>query len=428
MSNVKYHPGSLNEKAQKYFVEISDEDTDKTHKCLVTNCGKQLKAKKAHNLVSHIEHCHNEIYTEYFSQQEKNSKYYALKQLIFIQNCTEIVTYNARSFNQLSDSGFQKIVAAEMKELSDNGFGINLNDKNHPEIKKYIKSVAADIRELIMQEARDKYISIMADTATKNGKSFFGISMQFRTDSKTLIRSIGMQLLNKSNTGIYLKKKVEQCLAKYEISKSHLFSVTTDNGSNMLKMVKEIAKNGTDNLNNIVGDSDYEDDYDSDAVFDNDDDNSGIQLINNRSSTADNRILIEVSDEEATNIIDEYEAINEFDELSAIINDPIDDSQESVLQEMVNEFNNPDYDIISIRCAAHTLQLAIKDALNKTNIQNLLNFCREIVKTMRQKTYMYAMHKLNFYLRPRIDCPTRWSSTYLMVSCFKLKNVSYVFF
>lgn len=415
MNNVKCRAGSLNQKAQEYFEVIFEENSEKGKKCKIENCGKVLVGKRPSNLVSHIKCSHPELYSERFENADEKINY-ALLNLEFIQNCTEIVTYNGRAFNSLMDSGFQKMVAGQSKELADNGFVINLSDKNHPKIKEYLHLVAVKIRNQIKKEVCDKQVAVMADSAT-NSKSILGVSIQFVSDGKIIIRNVGMCMLTKSNTGKYLRNVIETCLSAYDITPAHIISVTTDNGKNMISMTKQIGKN-------------YE-------TNDSESSDSEAEYIENTVGTIDGNpdTIGEISDQEISNIIHQYEGINDDDELNTILDDPIEgdttdenstdeDRNRVLLEDMANDFTLIHHNISSIRCAAHTLQLAIKDALVKSSINSFISFCREIVKTLRTTLYRYAMYKLGLDLKPCIDCPTRWGSTYLMVRKLDTRRIS----
>lgn len=181
MSKVKFRAGSFNEKALEYFTDINE--TTLKRKCKIGTCSQWISASNASNMSSHIKHPHPMIYAENFEKNNKNSKYYELKYLEFMQNCTEMVTKNGRPFKCLSDSGFKKIVESELKELADKSFVININDKNHPKIKRYIKEVASKVREHIKLEVCRKHVSLMTDTTTKNTRTILGISIQFIADT-----------------------------------------------------------------------------------------------------------------------------------------------------------------------------------------------------------------------------------------------------
>lgn len=71
--------------------------------------------------------------------------------------------------------------------------------------------------------------------------------------------------------------------------------------------------------------------------------------------------------------------------------------------------------IQSVRCAAHTLQLAIDDAMKKTpSIGPIIDKVRELSKYMRTPTIHLTLRCREKPL-PSIDCATRWGSTYDML-------------
>lgn len=101
-----------------------------------------------------------------------------------------------------------------------------------------------------------------------------------------------------------------------------------------------------------------------------------------------------------------------------------------LLTEMSREMENslgPDivWDITGVNCSAHTLQLAIQDALKKLakQHQNIIKLCHNVTKTLRKKSikHQYSEHG-GSYKKPRLDVETRWGSTYLMVCHFSTKQ------
>lgn len=87
--------------------------------------------------------------------------------------------------------------------------------------------------------------------------------------------------------------------------------------------------------------------------------------------------------------------------------------------------------INGVNCAAHTLQLAIKNALFKLGSQqaNIIKLCRDVCKFIRQQNTIYEMEKRGIKKKfPALDVETRWSSTYLMVCKKYLFETSQQFF
>lgn len=84
--------------------------------------------------------------------------------------------------------------------------------------------------------------------------------------------------------------------------------------------------------------------------------------------------------------------------------------------------------LTSVRCSAHTLQLAAFDAIKHENIKSNIDKIRNIIRIMRS-----VAHKEYFICNPNkkpiLDVITRWSSTYQMLLCLAENKSFYeVFF
>lgn len=234
----KFRSGSMSERAAKFFVEVNVVGSNKTHKCIVGNCGSIIAAKNKSNFVSHLRACHLGLYNREIQLLDTNRTpaYYARKKLEFIQSCVEMVTINGRPFTCLLDSGFQKIARVHLKELEDGSCAVNLNSDKFSEIKSYIQSVANKLTEQIRIEVQNKLLSLMVDIATKNNKSLLGISVQYILDGAIFVRSIGMIEMQDCHTAAYILKLIKSCLNKYCISTRQIISITSDNASNMISI------------------------------------------------------------------------------------------------------------------------------------------------------------------------------------------------
>lgn len=235
----KPRPGSMSERALTFFNRITVEGSNKTHQCNIGDCGNLIVGTKLSNLVAHIKSCHTVIYNNdiHILNNNKRPAYYAKKRLVFIQNCVEIVTVNARPFKYLLDSGFKKIVYEQLKELAEGNCGIDLNSENLTEIKKYIENTATKIVEQIKMEVKNKMLSVMVDIATKNNKSLIGISLQYILNGAIKVRSIGMIEMKELHTASYILQLLKACLSSYDISSKQVMSITSDNASNMIAMM-----------------------------------------------------------------------------------------------------------------------------------------------------------------------------------------------
>lgn len=71
-----------------------------------------------------------------------------VKRLKLLQYFVELVTIDKQQFAILTKPSFRKIVCEQIEELEIAGIGINLNDKNLPQIKEHIGVTAKKIREI----------------------------------------------------------------------------------------------------------------------------------------------------------------------------------------------------------------------------------------------------------------------------------------
>lgn len=152
-------------------------------------------------------------------------------------------------------------------------------------------------------------------------------------------------------TGDFLKGKIIEVVMSYGIPISQVFSVTCDNGANMLAAVKSLKKDVAQSVLAVLGDDITDDDdfLDTDDTF--------------------------------------IDALN---------------------QELENCLH-------LIRCAAHTLQLAILDVVNKSH--ESVKAVTAIAKKLRNVKYTtYLSH--HGASKPGVFGQTRWAGIYEMNASF----------
>ncbi|GFQ82084.1 zinc finger BED domain-containing protein 4 [Trichonephila clavata] len=216
----------------------------------------------------------------------------------------------------LEYSGFKKILNPIVNAIG-NHFSVNSEN-----IKLLIPETAVKIVSEISTALEKKVISLKIDIATRLNRSILGINAQLIIGGRINLFTLGMTELKDKHTGIYIKNMVEKVLEKYNIDIQQIYSITTDNGANMISFV------------NLLG-SEIEDEVFFDHNF---------------------------------------------------------------------SFNK----LIGIRCAAHTLQLAIKDSIKKADFNEFISDARRLVKKLRIPSLMLKFKDVNTK-RPILDCPTRWN-------------------
>lgn len=332
-------------KALKYFEPLCEKEVDgvKKKKYSCNLCTSEINGTKQHNLVAHLQ----KVHPENFDLIADRKKDIPVKRLEFLQNIVEMVTVNGRPFKSISDSGFKSIVQNKLNKFDAAGCSLNLSDHNLPEVKEHMSEMASRVRDKIKEEVRCRALSLLVDIGTKNRRSIFGVSVQYTINGKFRTRSIGMIELDQSNTGKYLAGVVRDQLKLFGIDLRQILTITTDNGKNVLKMIRdfyailqdEIEQSASEDASteslrtNTVGESNTDDIQTDDEI---------------------NQVLAEMGTDE--------EALEEIFEESLL------KRHENLLNEMsrqlVNDFGlNVLWDITGVNCSAHTLQLVVKDAL-----------------------------------------------------------------
>lgn len=237
------------------------------------------------------------------------------------------------------------------------------------EVRNAVKMKANLFRENLNKQLNGKLLSLKIDAATCIDRSFLGITVQYVDGTEVVLNTLAVKEVYNRHTAVNIKEILKNVLLTYGISINQIYSITTDNGSNMIKLVKLVGNDQTD------------------LECDNDEDDSDSESLNSLSTD-------EVYGNENG---EEFEfSLSDNEEVFSTVNEK-DDSTEK-------------YQIRSVRCAAHTLQLAVTDVLKDKKIAATISEAREVCKKLGSpvvKRFLKAMHKK----KPIIDCSTRWHST-----------------
>jgi hypothetical protein len=233
---------------------------------------------------------------------------------------------------------------------------------NNRNITEKIANVACQLKDILKNELKDKMICLKFDGATRKGRSILGINAQYLSQGVIKIRSLDYSEVTKKHTGIMLRDEVMACLQKYDIDINKVYCCTTDNGRNMLKAVDLLKKMQSESVQAFI-----------DETFS-----------------------------------DDFQGISEADE--------------NILEDLIETALNPI--LTSVPCAAHTLQLAVNDALKSLNLIAEINKVRNVVKELRKQSYKTTF-KNNHKRLPLLDVVTRWDSTYIMFDSL-LENRNFI--
>lgn len=344
--------------------------------CLVKECERDFKDKS--NAIRHLRMNHIEIYESIQSNKKAKSQesdhmdgsFLELRVRVNVHEiwaaCVDLITKNALPICFVEFPAFKKILEPYVTALKKQGIILNLNRDN---IKSYIDKRANEILQRIRGETKGKLVNLMTDIASRHNRSVLGINIKYDVNGKKVVRTIGMHTLRFASTAVNLRDLITNTLAETTgLTLENIFSVTTDNGANLLKAVALL-------------DEDYQKEYNVPSA-----------------SLCEN----------------EYES-NSDEDIDPEIFD--DDYYTDLLNNIRSEFNSLAYSnlIMGLSCAAHCLHLVVMKAIGKSETMKLLLYkVRELVKKLRTPTFRNHItgRGLN---QPIIDVVTRWNTIYLMV-------------
>jgi len=152
-----------------------------------------------------------------------------------IDACVELVTINGRPFTLIEDSGFKKLLEPILEGFNDT---FSINSQN---IRNQISPTAQKVRQEITNIVKNRLLSLKMDCVTRHDRSILGVNIQIIHDDALILKTLAMVELKIKHTGENLKNEVFSILKRYNILKEQIYTVTTDNGANMVKMVDLIG-------------------------------------------------------------------------------------------------------------------------------------------------------------------------------------------
>jgi hypothetical protein len=218
--------------------------------------------------------------------------------------------------------------------------------------------------------------------------SFLGISCNFYNFETCEPQHILLNVhrISHPHTGEMIADKIESTLKAWNIQKSKVLLIITDNGRNMQKAIRKIQQ--TPN-----GEEQYQEENNNVEV-NSEEFEAGLQVQDNENVSSDDDEVLDLD-------------INNIEEGATddILRAETEDNEENVVVSGIH----------GLSCLAHTLQLIVKDGLKIAEVQSLLAKCRAVVRKVRMSSV--ATEKLLQKCKKMLinDVPTRWNSTFLMI-------------
>lgn len=303
------------------------------------------------------------------------------------------------------------MVKEKLDDLKSAGCGINLSHHKLAEVKEHLQKTAEQVQDEIRKEIQNQSLNLLVDIVIRQRRSICGFSIQYILNGELKIRSIGMIQLLRSHTGKYISEVIIKRLKEYGIDLKQIFTITTDNGANVLKMIRDIHDHLQVEINKVGQTAT----------------NDQIEPIENDIANENADALIEELLSDETEITDDEAYQRLFEEVQ------FNEDNSTLLNAMstaIASFGVDIWNITGINCAEHTLQLAIKDAVSKLpqEFENVIKLCRRVCAFLRLQSTSNVLDEIGVeYLVPRTENETRWGSMYLMV-CSTFHYSIYFFF
>lgn len=368
-----------------------------------------MQGKHTSNLKNHLAVRHSNEYSIVLNLNKANIKEKSKKNSVEVEYlkkiCMQLVTVHGRPLAMINDDAFQHLIHLAAPSNSD------MSEINVRSIKAMVTEQAYNIKNKIWGEIKNQLISLKLDSVTCTDRKFIGINIQYMKNSQIVVRNLAVLEVHQSQTATFLKENLEHVLTDFRISKNHIYCVCTDNGANMIKMVKLIGGKyfvDEERNNKQSAKADNISDPESEEYIE-----SEREYEYAESETEENEHDDIINEE---GIAGENEIIGRFERnLENICGRSIDDELRYSSDYVESFLPNTDFKIRGMLCAAHTLQLAIKDAINEDiNSYATINLARKVVKILRKPNNMNKL-KAAKLKKPLNDCPTRWTSTYNML-------------
>ena len=260
-----------------------------------------------------------------------------------------------------SSAGFRKIAGPIAKQLN-----VSLD---RDVVREMVVDRARRMEQDLIRAMRKKPVFLKIDGATRLGSSYLAINVQYVENGKSTIKTLAVVDCAGKHSAAATTELIKKAMERYELQKDQILAIITDNARAMLKSV--------DLLNQ---DEEAKSDDNGDAMR---------------------------PEEHADESDDDCD-----DDLTALVDTPDDPASAA-----------PDNTVYTVRCAAHTLQLAIRDGLKQRRAGAVLAQARNVAKKLRAPNMLSSL-KNKGQLLPVIDVETRWGSSFLMLKrLLSLKDV-----
>lgn len=210
------------------------------------------------NLLSHLSSVHPNEFTLVMVKIKKlkheeisNSSYSSSNIRIntsntdkLLEECVNLITIHGRPFNFINDVAFQNIIQMIPSTST--------HKISSTEVRNAVIMKVKLVREQLNKKLKGRLLSLKIHAATCMDRSFVEINFQYINGPKIFLNTLVVKEVYGRHTAINIKDLLHNVLLDYGISVTQIYSITTNNGANMIKLVKLIGNDQTDlNYNSV---------------------------------------------------------------------------------------------------------------------------------------------------------------------------------
>lgn len=215
--------------------EFVSEASNGLAKCLV--CEKFIKSHMG-NIKRHYESIHKKN----FNSEDRevgnilsSSKIRKLQMVSLKMNKPTFLRAIGKSVTEMHMpfSIYDNDVFQDLLQPWTDAYGVKFNSKS---IGVHVNNIASSIRSEIINVVNKRYICLKLDIASRMGRSVMGVNVQLINNNfEIVVYTIGMVELSERHFAVYLKQELLAILDRFGIKMSQVYSITTDNGANVIK-------------------------------------------------------------------------------------------------------------------------------------------------------------------------------------------------
>lgn len=400
--------------------------------CLL--CPVMFKKKSNYPVKNHMEKTHGyqfEVQRNRKRESEGECEATAAKQsnsaLVIKANCEEYKNVLAlhQASNLLPYSYWNSETSKYIQSPYEKHFGIEINGDT---MRAQNITVEKQLKVILRKELCGRIVSIMFDIGSKHRRSFLGVSVQYMVGMVVHIIHLGMVVMVQRNTSKYIESRILEILADFEVELDQIHALVTDNGNNVIRTSKDVLVIVMKHVKELLSTTQESDNRDAlDAIvaaeanaraaqiaeeLQVDEDQASIDAEYRAALDAEEQAALEANQQ--AQLLGNDFGVDVFGEETDEDNDPdlVDDIIEHELTMRVEQdvqIKGTSVCVIPIRCAAHTVQLAVYDglALYNTEVEDMKKKCGDIRRAITKDRLGVTL--------PQQSNTTRWSSTFKMV-------------